>query len=37
MAAALWNLGSYSMIQITRRTRPARTVTIQVNKATTLI
>jgi hypothetical protein len=37
VAAAVWNSLSYSMIQITRRMRPARMVTIQVNKATTLI
>jgi hypothetical protein len=37
VAAAVWNSRSYSIIQITRRVRPPRMVTIQVNNAATLI
>src|SRR5712672_2213450 len=37
VAAVLWNSLSYSMIQITRRKRPARTVISQTNKAAIVI
>jgi hypothetical protein len=37
VAVALWNSGSYSMIQMMRRTRPAKMVIIHVNNAATFI